>query len=95
MVEGSGAEAGQAALWAADDLADRQGANDGGSTERPGDCQAVEAAREAATRCRRLAVAYLEADRMRGLTFTADEAAPALCSPIFTAGWATSMPPMR
>ena len=76
-VKGSDAEAGQAALmgvWAADDVAGRQGAEDGGATERPGEGEAVEAAREAATRCRRLAVAYLEADRKRGPTFAADEA---------------------
>jgi len=94
-VKGSDAEAGQAALmgvWAADDVAGRQGAEDGGATERPGEGEAVEAAREAATRCRRLAVAYLEADRKRGPTFAATRPPPARCSPLFTAEWATSMP---
>jgi hypothetical protein len=60
--------------WAADDVGDRQGAKDAGITERPGDDDAVEAAREAATRRRRLAIAHFEADRKRGLTFAADEA---------------------
>ena len=76
-VEGSDAQAGQAALrgaWAADDVADGPGAADRGATERPADGEAVEAARKAATRCRRLAIAYFEVDRKRGLTFAADEA---------------------
>jgi len=69
-VEGSDAEAGRAALmgaWAADDVADGQGAQDAGATERPGEGEAVEAARAAAARG----------------------------SPIFTAEWATSTPPVR
>jgi len=76
-VAGSDAEAGRAALmgaWAADDVADPQGAEDEGPTERPGEGEAVEAAREAATRCRRLAIAHSEAGQKRGLTFAADEA---------------------
>ena len=75
--KGSDAQAGQVALrgaWAAGDVADRQGGEDEGSTERPADDEAVEAAREAATRCRRLAIACFEADRKRGLTFADDEA---------------------